>query len=370
MATGQAGTASAASAAKEPKASPPGPGGSRPGAGRRIPPVSYFLVSAVFHYLGPSFAVLLFARLPVPGVAWLRIVTAAVVFAAWRRPWRLAARLTASQRWVLLGLGAVLAGMNLVFYLAVARLPLATVSAIEFLGTVILAAAGVRTRRNLAALVITVAGVAALTEVQLRGQPLGFALAFANCAGFMLYVVLAHRIAAGPAAAAPAAGRQAAGRAGDARQAVSGLDQLGAAMMIAAIVITPFGGAAAWPAFTRPGLLLAAVGVGICSSVIPYVTDQLAMARLPRATFALLLALLPAMATIIGLVVLGQVPTTGDLIGVGLVVAGVAVHQDAPARARPAGPETRRGDARQERTTRRGGSRPHGRAGRRRGAAG
>ena len=102
-------------------------------------------------------------------------------------------------------------------------------------------------------------------------------------------------------------------------------------MMIAAVVITPFGAAAAWAAVTRPGLLLAAVGVGICSSVIPYVTDQLAMARLPRATFALLLALLPAMATIVGLVVLRQIPTMADLAGVGLVVAGVAVHQDAPA---------------------------------------
>jgi inner membrane transporter RhtA len=339
--TGQAGTASAA---REPGEAAPGPGGSRPGAARRLPPASYFLVSAVFHYLGPSFAVLLFARIPVPGVAWLRIVTAAMVFAAWRRPWRLAARLSGAQLRVLLGLGTVLAGMNLVFYLAVARLPLATVSAIEFLGTVILAAAGVRTRRNLAAVVITVAGVAALAEVQLRGQPLGFALAFANCAGFMLYVVLAHRIAAGSGTEAAGTGRQAAGRAGAGRAGAgrggsSGLDQLGAAMMIAAVVITPFGAAAAWPAVTRPGLLLAAVGVGICSSVIPYVTDQLAMARLPRATFALLLALLPAMATIVGLVVLRQTPTMADLMGVGLVVAGVAVHQDAPARARPAGTE-------------------------------
>jgi inner membrane transporter RhtA len=322
--TGQAGTASAAG---DPGEAAPGPGGSRPGASRRLPPVSYFLVSAVFHYLGPSFAVLLFARIPVPGVAWLRIVTAAVVFAAWRRPWRLAARLSGSQLGVLLGLGAVLAGMNLVFYLAVARLPLATVSAIEFLGTVILAAAGVRTRRNLAALVSTVAGVAALTEVQLRGQMLGFALAFANCAGFMLYVVLAHRIAAGPGTAAAGAGRQPAGRAGAGRGGISGLDQLGAAMMVAAVVITPFGAAAAAPAFSRPGLLLAAVGVGICSSVIPYVTDQLAMARLPRATYALMVALLPALATVIGVVVLAQIPSAAEIAGVGLVVAGVALHR-------------------------------------------
>jgi inner membrane transporter RhtA len=68
--------------------------------------------------------------------------------------------------------------------------------------------------------------------------------------------------------------------------------------------------------------------VGICSSVIPYVTDQLAMARLPRATFALMLALLPAAATVIGLLVLGQVPTLRDIAGIGLVILGVAVHHD------------------------------------------
>ena len=55
---------------------------------QRVPPHAYFVVSAVFHYLGPSFAVLLFARVDVLGVAWLRIASAALIFAAWRRPWR------------------------------------------------------------------------------------------------------------------------------------------------------------------------------------------------------------------------------------------------------------------------------------------
>jgi inner membrane transporter RhtA len=73
------------------------------------------------------------------------------------------------------------------------------------------------------------------------------------------------------------------------------------------------------------------IGVGLCSSVIPYVTDQLAMARLPRATFSLMLALLPAAATVIGLIVLSQVPTLRDLAGIGLVILGVALHRDPPA---------------------------------------
>ena len=78
-----------------------------------------------------------------------------------------------------------------------------------------------------------------------------------------------------------------------------------------------------------PVALAAGLGVGVCSSVIPYVCDQLAMARLPRATYALLVSLLPATATLIGLVVLGQLPTAVEALGVGLVVLGVAAHEGA-----------------------------------------
>ena len=188
--------------------------------------------------------------------------------------------------------------MNSLFYLAIDRLPLATVGAIEFLGTVVLAAAGARTRRNLLALALAIGGVLALTAVRLAGEPLGFIFAFANCAGFMLYVTLGHRIA-----------NISADGTRPARGSMSGIDQLGAAMLVAAVVAIPAGLPGAIPAFTHPAWLAWGIGVGVCSSVIPYVTDQLAMARLPRATFALMLALLPAAAAVIGLIILGQVPT-------------------------------------------------------------
>jgi inner membrane transporter RhtA len=284
-----------------------------PGEPRRIPPQSFFVVSAVFHYLGPSLAVLLFARLDVLGVAWLRLASAAAVFALWRRPWRSCRGLSRDGRRTLLALGLVLAVMNTAFYLAVDRLPLSTVAAIEFGGTVILAAAGARTARNAAALTLTIAGVAAITAIRLTGQPLGFAFAFANCALFMLYIVLGHRIANAASADHDRPG---------------GIDRLGAAMLIAAVTATPWGLGGALPAFGHPVLLLAGAGVGVCSSVIPYVTDQLAMARLARATFSLMLALLPVFATVIGAIVLRQVPTAQDIAGIGLVVLGVAIHQE------------------------------------------
>ena len=144
---------------------------------------------------------LLFLRVPVLGMAWLRIASAAVVFALWRRPWRLIPRLDRAQRTVLVQLGVVLAAMNSLFYLALARLPLATVGAVEFLGTVLLAASAARSRRNVLALALTTIGVAAITDVRLAGQPLGFLYAFGNCVLFMCYVILGHRIATSRAAA-------------------------------------------------------------------------------------------------------------------------------------------------------------------------
>jgi inner membrane transporter RhtA len=272
------------------------------------PAEAFFVGSAVFHYLGPAFAVLLFARVDPPGVAWFRIASAAAIYAAWRRPWRELPALERATRRTLLETGAVLATMNICFYLAVSRLPLGTVAAIEFLFVVALAAGGARTPRNGAALGVAVAGVYLLTEVRLEGEALGFALAFANGALFALYIVLAHRIARQPA--------------------LGGIDGLAAAMLVAAVVATPLGGWSAFPHLADPVAIAAGIGVGVTSSVIPYVCDQLAMARLARATYALMVSLLPATATVVGLVVLAQRPTAVEAAGVCLVVAGVALHRE------------------------------------------
>ncbi|MDX6690710.1 MAG: inner rane transporter RhtA [Solirubrobacteraceae bacterium] len=277
---------------------------------REPPPHAYFVVSAVFHYLGPAFAVLLFARVDVLGVAWLRIATAAAVFAAWRRPWRRLALLDAEGRRLLLAWGGVLAVMNVCFYEAIDNLPLATVAAIEFVPVIVLAAIGARTVRNVLALALAVGGVYSLTGVHVEGEPLAVGLALANAVLFALYIVIGHRVS----------------RLGG----MGGIDGLAGAMFVAALVATPMAGWAAVPAFADPVALAAGAGVGIASSVIPYVCDQLAMARLARPTYALLNSLLPATATAIGVVVLAQLPSLAEALGVGLVVAGVALHR-APA---------------------------------------
>jgi inner membrane transporter RhtA len=282
---------------------------------KRPPPHVYFIVSAVFHYLGPAFAVLLFARVEVLGVAWLRIASAAIIFALWRRPWRAFGALDREGRRVLVAWGVVLAGMNCCFYVAIDRLPLGTVAAIEFLPVIGLAALGARSLRNGLALALAVPGVYLLTGVRFEGEPLGVVLAFANAGLFAVYIVLGHRVAQ---------------RAGG-----GGIDGLAASMLIAAVVVTPIGGWQAWPALTDPTALLACIGVGVASSVIPYVSDQLAMARLPRATYALMVALLPATATVIGIVVLSQTPSAAETVGVVLVIVAVAVHREREVDARP-----------------------------------
>jgi inner membrane transporter RhtA len=214
--------------------------------------------------------------------------------------------LDASGRRTVAAMGLVLGVMNACFYVALDHLPLGTVAAIEFLPVIALAAVGMRTARNVVALSSAVAGVYLLTNIRVEGEPVGVAFAFANAALFALYIVLAHRLARGVG---------------------SSIDGLGAAMLIAAIVITPIGAPSAVPALLDPIVLLAGLGVGIASSVIPYVCDQLAMARLSRASYALMVSLLPATATLIGIVVLAQIPASVELLGVGLVVAAVAVHR-------------------------------------------
>ena len=279
------------------------------GLSNALPPHVWFCVSAVFHYLGPAFAVLLFAQVGVLGMAWLRIATAALVFAPLTRPWRVFAHADRAQRLLLVAFGICLAVMNCSFYLALDRLPISLVAAIEFVSTIAVALVGLRSRRNFAALAVAVLGTLLLIDVKWSSDPVGLFWAFLNGALFVGYIVIGHRVA----------------------QAGIGIAGLGTAMAIAFLIVLPIGFREAMPAFSSPQLLVAAIGVGVCSSVIPYICDQLAMARLPRASFALMLSLLPLTATLIGVIVLRQIPSLTDCLGIALVVGGVAIHKPMPA---------------------------------------
>jgi inner membrane transporter RhtA len=275
----------------------------------RVPPQLWFGVSAVFHYLGPAFAVLLFPHVGVLGMAWLRIASATAIFAPVTRPWRTLREAGREQRLLLLAFAACLAVMNSSFYLALETLPLSLVAAIEFVGTIGVALYGLRAARNFAALLVAGIGTFLLLDVRWSSDPWGLFWALLNGAMFVLYIVLGHRLARSGAA--------------------NGINNLGAAMGLAFVLVLPFGFGQASAAFSSPALLAAAIGVGICSSVIPYICDQLAMSRLPRASFALMLSLLPVTATVVGVIVLVQIPSRTELLGIALVIAGIAVHKPA-----------------------------------------
>jgi inner membrane transporter RhtA len=266
--------------------------------------VGLFVVNAVSQYAGASLAVRAFGAMPAAGVAWIRVLTGAIVLGAWRRPWR---ELRGQERDALLlvvAFGIALAAMNLTFYLAIDRLPLGTTVAIEFIGPILVAAIAVRGLRNLAALLVAMAGVGMLSRISVSGSALGVGLALAAGLFWALYIVLAHQVA-----------RRGLGTTG-----------LAAAMAVGTVAIAPLAAAPAVESAGHGAVLLLAVGAGLLSSVIPYALDQVLLRRLSRGAFALLLSMLPATATVMGLVLLRQVPQPLEIVGIGLVVAAVVLR--------------------------------------------
>jgi inner membrane transporter RhtA len=273
----------------------------------RLPAQSLFVIGAISQYVGAALAVLLFASVPAAGVAWLRVVAAAAVLVAWRRPWH--THWSTRRLLLVSAFGAALALMNLCFYLAIDRLPLGTAVAIEFCGPIAVAALGSRSRRDGAALVLAAAGVLALADVHIAGSPDGLVLAAASGGLWATYVVLGHRLASDGG--------------------IRPQDGLALGMAIGALGLAPVLVSSAVPALVSPLLLGACLLVGVASSVVPYALEQIAMRRLPRARFALLLALLPATAAIVGAVVLGQVPQLVEAAGIALVVLAASLRSHA-----------------------------------------
>ncbi len=268
-----------------------------------------FAVGAVSQYLGAAIAVGLFDHIDVAGVAWLRVLGAGLIVVAFRRPWR--RRWTRAELGWSAAFGVTLALMNLFFYLAIDELPLGNAVAFEFLGPIAVAAVGSRSRRAITALVMAVAGVALLAEVQPEGSAAGVAFALLAGTAWAGYILLGHRVA----------------RAGAA------VDGLGVGMLFGMAAIAVVGVPALGPALDAPDQLLLALATGLLSNAIPYAIDQLVLQRIDQYRFALLQAMLPASATLIGLAALSQVPTAAELVGIVLVVVALVVRgrSDVPA---------------------------------------
>jgi inner membrane transporter RhtA len=266
-----------------------------------VPPPILFVLSGISMYAGAAVAVGLFTSMSPSAVAWLRCLGAAAVLVAWRRPppeaWRGRPLLLAGT------FGLVTAGMNVLFYEAIARLPLGTAVALEFAGPVVVAAVGSRTRRDVLALLLVVAGVVAIADVRLGGSTWGVVFALGAAAAWAAYIVLGKRVAAGG----------------------NGIDGLAVGFAVATVALSPLalGTGAVWGS---PRLLVLGIGVGVLSTVVPYALDQVVLRRAGRARFALLLALLPVTAGVTGFVLLAQVPSLPEALGTLAVVLGVVLR--------------------------------------------
>ena len=281
--------------------------------GERIPAPLLFLVGGTSMYVGAALAVGLFDRLAPAAVAELRLIGAALILLAWRRPGRAAWSGARLARAGLFGLATAL--MNVAYYEAIARLPLGTAVAIEFTGPVLIAALASRRFRDWGAVLLAAVGVLLIADVRWSGSPSGVLWALGAAAMWAAYIVLGKRVA----------------RAG------SGIDDLATGFTLAAVLLSPLllTGAVGSPAafgmvnltpLADPWVLALSIGLGVLSSVIPYVLDQVVLRRVGQARFAVLLALLPATATLVGLVVLAQLPGALETAGIALVIAAVAVR--------------------------------------------
>jgi inner membrane transporter RhtA len=294
--------------------------GSRRSPVDSIPAPALFLASGLTQYIGAALAIGLFAVLPAASVAWWRLAVSAVVLLAWRRPWRQA--WTRRELGAAALFGAVLATMNVAFYIAIEYLPLGTAVAIEFLGPVAVASATGRGWRDRLGIALAAAGVLLLAGVQLEGGltadvVIGLIAIGASAAAWAGYILLGRRLALKR----------------------DGISALSVGMTAGALVYSPLAFGAFIPVVTDADRALAVIGIAVLSSVIPYALEQLVLRRVTAARFAILLALLPVTALIIGAIFLSQLPTVVELTGTVLVCAAIVLSGRHPGPA-DTGPDT------------------------------
>jgi len=272
-----------------------------------VPAPLLFVVSAIAQYVGAAVAVDLFARLAPATVAWLRVAVAALVLLALTRPWRSRGAWTWRSLRTAALFGVVLATMNVAFYVAIDTLPLGTAVALEFAGPVAVAAVTGRGWRDRAAIVVAASGVVLLAGVSVHlGDEAARGLVAIGVAAacWALYILLGRRVATAP---------------------TGGLTGLGVAMGAGGLVLAPLLAPGAGPVLGDARLAALVLLVAVFSSVVPYGIEQVVLRRVSAATFAVLLALLPATAAVVGAVMLRQVPHGLEVVGLVLVSGAIAL---------------------------------------------
>jgi inner membrane transporter RhtA len=269
----------------------------------RFSPEALFVVSGIAQYTGAVIAVSMFDEVAPASVAWFRVLGAALVLLAISR--RHQRRWTRAELGAAAVFGIASALMNLCFYLAIDRIDLGKSVVIEFIGPIAVAAAFTRTARNTVALMFAVIGVVVLSGVEIDAEPLGLLFIFGASIMWAAYIVVGRKVAA----------------------LDRGVAGLGMGLAIGAIAIAPFGLPGSGPVWTSATLLFSALLVGVLSNAVGYGIDQHVLRRIPVRRFALLLALLPVTAMLVGFIALEQTPSAIDLLGAALVIAGVVIQE-------------------------------------------
>lgn len=271
----------------------------------RIPPQFFIVASALIQYIGAAIAVGLFTIMTPAEVAWWRIVIAALVLLAWRRPWRVGLTRSDLVRSAIFGLA--MTAMNMTFYQAIEYLPLGTAVSLEFMGPVSVAVLRGRGWAPRIAALFALGGVVSIGGIGLDlSDPqtlIGVAWIMSAALMWALYIVVGQHIAS--------------------RR--SGITNLAVGSTAGALLTAPFFAASATVVVSDWKVLLALVGVGVLSTVLPYSLEAMAMSRVSASTFALFTALLPATSALVGALMLRQIPGVGELLGLVLISVAVAI---------------------------------------------
>jgi len=268
------------------------------------PPEFLFITSAATQYTGAVIAVNLFDELSPATIAWIRVLSAGLILGALSFRQRHASWTRRDVMWAC-AFGIATALMNMFFYLAINHLPLGKGVTIEFIGPIAVAALTTRSLRNTYALALATIGVVVLGGVELGNEPLGLLFIVLASAMWAGYIVIGSRVALGD----------------------RGVAGLAIGLVVGGIAITPFASTDASTAFSRPSILLSCILIGLLSNVIGYGIDQTTLRRIPIRRFSVMLALLPVTAAVFGFVFLSQTPTVIDLLGMTLVLIGVAIQE-------------------------------------------
>lgn len=276
-------------------------------------PVAAVLGSIVSLTVGTSFAKHLFPALGAQGTSAYRVGFAALILLAFWRPWRIP--LSAKDAGIIALYGTILGAMNLVFYLAVARIPLGLAIAIEFTGPLAVAMVASRRLIDFVWIGFAVLGLGLLLPINQSASsldPLGVVYALVAGVCWALYILCGKRMGH-----------------------IHGGQATSLGMLTAALLVFPVGLAHAGTSLLNPSLILTGLGVGFLSSALPYSLEMVALKHLPKQTFSILLSLEPAVGALAGLVILGESLTPMQWVAIAsIIVASVGttlgVKQAAP----------------------------------------